>query len=191
MKTSRRPARSTVEDCRLAAAHLLKDLRSGESLRIERAVARIRAMLPHLGHAEFSAGRASRREVRRKHALATVAAELGYASWADCRRRLAAPAAQRFDPESLFTPTAASFLNRWFATYAEARASLDRDGGYLFPFRRQFFLCEPGFLEVRGIDPADPDWALIGFDWLRPFEESARLRLELRLIASGYGTPGT
>ena len=148
-QTSRRVAPITVEDCRIAAVHLRKDLLSGEFLRLNRVVARIRAMLPHLGHAEFSTGHASRREVRRKHALATVAAELGFASWADCKLRLSRPPAHRFNPESLFTPTAASSLNRWFATYAEARASLGRDAGYLLPVRLQLFLCEPSARRPR------------------------------------------
>jgi hypothetical protein len=81
----------------------------------------------------------------------------------------------------------AAYLNRWFARYDEARASLEAEGGYLFPFRSQFFVCEPGFLEARGIDPTHPDWERIGRDWVRPRDEAARDRLERNLVAIGYG----
>jgi hypothetical protein len=78
-------------------------------------------------------------------------------------------------------------LNRWFARYVEARASLEAEGGYLFPYRHQFFICEQGFLAALGIDPGDPDWGRIGRDWVRPLDETARSRLERTLIALGYG----
>ena len=84
----------------------------------------------------------------------------------------------------------AAFLNRWFARYGEARALLEAEGGYLFPFRRQFFICEAGFLEARGIDPTHPDWDRIGRDWVRPRDETVRDRLERKLVALGYGGQG-
>ena len=42
------------------------------------------------------------------------------------------------------------FLNRWFSNYQEARQALDREGGFLLPYRKHFFVCEadviqPGF----------------------------------------------
>ncbi len=37
-----------------------------------------------------------------------------------------------------------------------------------------------------GVDPDDPDWERIGYDWLRPLDEAARGRLERTLIARGY-----
>ena len=72
------------------------------------------------------------------------------------------------------------------ARYDEARASLEAEGGYLFPFRHQFFICGAGFLEARGIDPSHPDWERIGRDWVRPRDEPARDRLERMLVALGY-----
>lgn len=59
-------------------------------------------------------------------------------------------------------------LNRWFAGYDEARASLDEHGGFLLPFGRQFFVCEEEGIRALGLDPGDPDWVRIGRDWVNP-----------------------
>ena len=64
---------------------------------------------------------------------------------------------------------------------------LETQGGFLFPYRNQFFICEWGFVVALGLDPADPDWERIGRDWVRPRDEVARDRLEAKLIALGYG----
>jgi hypothetical protein len=191
MKTSRRAARAalTLDECRIQASLLLKDLRSEDGPRARRAADRFQ-VLPHFRSREPDAILEVSASIRLKHALAVVAAELGYAAWADCKRRLETPANQRLDAETFFTTMGAAYLNRWFARYDEARASLEAEGGYLFPFRRQFFICEAGFLEVRDIDPTHPDWERIGHDWVRPRDDAARDRLERKFVAMGYGGRG-
>jgi hypothetical protein len=188
MKTPRRAASAapTLDECKIGASLLLKDLRHEDRARSLRGADRFR-ILPYFAPDGPDAIIERRGAIRLKYALAVVAAELGYATWADCKRRLEPPPSARLDTEAFFPANwGAAFLNRWFARYDEARASLEAEGGYLFPYRRQFFLCEPGFLEARGIDPADPDWDRIGRDWLRPADEAARVRLERKLIALGY-----
>ena len=78
-------------------------------------------------------------------------------------------------------------LDEWFARYGEARASLEAEGGYLFPYRHQFFVCDRSLLETLAIDPDDSDWERIGRDWIRPLDASAHSRLEQKLVALGYG----
>lgn len=187
MPTSRRPVRPvpTVANCKIRASHLLKDLRSDDSLRAEQAAEKFR-VLPLFTADDVATILRGRAAIQRKHALAAIAASLGYANWAECRRRLEPPPAARLDTERFFTK-AGGFLNRWFARYDEARASLVALGGTLFPFRWQFFICEAGFLDALGLDPGNPDWDRIGRDWLRPLDEAARQRLEMRLVALGYG----
>ncbi len=193
MKTPRRAAMAalTPHECKIRASILLKDLLCEERPRVDRAAERFRA-LPALARLEPDAIVEKRATLRLKHALATIAAELGYPTWTACKRRLEVPSHLRVDTERFFEsrsgePVGAAFLNRWFARYDEARASREAEGGYLFPFRYQFFICEPGFLEARGIDPADPDWERIGRDWVRPIDEAAHDRLERTIIAAGYG----
>lgn len=98
------------------------------------------------------------------------------------------PVGPSVDTERFFRQKMSPFWNRWFTTYAEARESLAQVGGYLFPFRDQFFVCETGFVEALGADPADQDWARIGFDWVEPADAAAYERLTRRLVELGYGS---
>lgn len=181
MNSPRRAAQvaPTLDECRIRATMLLKDLRADDPHRVRRACERLyrRADLADL----------EPMAIRRKHALATVAAELGFASWSDLKRRLEVPPAERLDSDRFFDRGGGPLLNRWFARYDKARASLDEAGGYLFPFRWQFFVCEATFLADRGLDPDDPDWERIGRDWVRPADLAARERLERRLVQHGFG----
>lgn len=69
------------------------------------------------------------------------------------------------------------FLNRWFAKYEEARVSLESEGGFLLPYRHQFFVCEWGAIKALGLDADDPDWEKIGWDCVVPADEEAFKRL--------------
>ena len=69
------------------------------------------------------------------------------------------------------------YLNRWFARYEEARASLESEGGYLLPYRHQFFVCEWGAIKALGLDADDPDWKSIGWDCVKPADVEAYQRL--------------
>lgn len=69
------------------------------------------------------------------------------------------------------------FLNRWFADYDKARASLESEGGYLLPYQKHFFICKPEVIAALGLDPNDPDWELIEFDCARPRDPAAFERL--------------
>ena len=70
------------------------------------------------------------------------------------------------------------FVNRWFAKYEQARASLEKEGGYLFPYKSQFFITEREAIRELGLDPDDSDWELIGWDWARPHDTAAWERLK-------------
>ena len=70
-----------------------------------------------------------------------------------------------------------AILNRWFTTYAEARASLRAEGGYLFPYRDQYFVTLREGVRELGIDPDDPDWERVGWDWVQPRDPEAWERL--------------
>ena len=86
----------------------------------------------------------------------------------------------------MYVPQMAALLNRWFTTYEAARASLEAEGGYLFPYRNQFFVTLPEGVRELGLDPEDPDWERIGYDWVRPRDRAAwaRLRAERERAAS-------
>jgi hypothetical protein len=77
----------------------------------------------------------------------------------------------------MYVPRMDAFLNRWFTSYDEARASLEAQGGYLLPYRDHFFVSTADAIRELGLDPDDPDWAAIGWDWVRPADSEARARL--------------
>lgn len=119
--------------------------------------------------------------------------EEGYESWhallaAACESDARTPVGPSVDTERFFRRKMSPFWNRWFTTYAEARESLEQVGGYLFPFRDQFFICEAGFVEELGAYPADQDWARIGFDRVEPADAAAYERLTRRLVELGFGS---
>ena len=182
---SRATPRRSLQECKIRASFLLKDLDSGDASRATRAAERLRS-LPAFSRLTPAQLIAQRDSVRRKHALAVIAREQGYDSWSELKQALGEETQPRFDTEAFFTSAVGSFFNRWFASYAEALASLRREGGYLFPFREQFFITEPGFIAALGVDPADPDWARMGFNWVEPLDPAARARLEQKLLALGY-----
>lgn len=77
------------------------------------------------------------------------------------------------------------FLSRWFASYDEARAARQESGGFLLPYRHHFFVAEAPAIRYLGLDPEDPDWERIGWDWVRPLDDEAFARLkEKREIAA-------
>jgi hypothetical protein len=78
-----------------------------------------------------------------------------------------------------------AIVNRWFTNYEDARESLHAEGGYLFPYRNQYFVTLREGIRELGLDPDDPDWARIGWDWVRPKDEEAweRLRNKRELAA--------
>ena len=91
------------------------------------------------------------------------------------------------EADTLWYPPALDvFLNRWFKSYEEARRLLEGEGGYLLPYKHQFFICEAAAVEAMGLDPCDPDWDKIGRDGARPADEQAYQRLrEKRMAAAG------
>jgi hypothetical protein len=162
---------------------LLKALRSGDSPRALAAADRLR-VLPHFANLTPERIAAWGPDIRRKHALAAIAAELGFASWDDLRATCEPNETRPFEIGSLFDrPSTAVFLNHWCRTWEEAASIQSEVGGFLFPYRTQFVVAPAGVLEAHGIDAHDPDWERIGRDWVRPRDRGAFDRLERALSA--------
>ncbi|RKH11970.1 hypothetical protein D7X74_24415 [Corallococcus sp. CA047B] len=176
----------TLHECKVRASLLLKDLDSPDTARATRAAERMRA-LPFFASLPLGQVLARRDTVKHKHGLTVIAREAGHATWALLKQALESVSAPGLDTRVFFQKGPAVFLNRWCATYEEAAASLAAQGGFLFPFRHQYFVCEAGFLQALGIDVKDPDWERLGHDWVRPRDPAAKARLEAKLVALGYG----
>lgn len=150
----------SVNECKIQASILLKSLRSCDVAISQKAAKRIQR-LP-----EFKACSLEEiihHPIKHKHALAVVAIEKGFASWADLKCQL--PFIR------------GGFLNHWFASYADAKSYLDAHGGFLLPFKNQFFICDANYINHLGFNAEDADWQLIKYDWAHPANKSAWQRL--------------
>jgi hypothetical protein len=161
-----------VEQCRRAARQLQRDLAAADAA-VARAAAMRLAQLPAFAATSIDELIAARGEVKRADAQAAIALEHGYVSWA----ALLQASLPLLACVTMHTGRMGFFLNRWFATYEEAAASHRAEGGYLLPYRRQFFVTVRDAVAELGIDPDDPDWARIGYDFVRPRDPEAHLRL--------------
>ncbi len=79
--------------------------------------------------------------LKRKHALAVIAFEKGFDSWATLKLQIGL--------------IKGGFLNHWFSTYAEAKAYQVAAGGFVLPYKKQFFVCETDYLEAIGLSESD------------------------------------
>lgn len=150
----------SIKECKILASLLLKNLRSTDSAIAMQAAKRLQR-LPEFKDASLT--ELTTLEIKRKHALAAIALEKGFQSWADLKCQL--PFIK------------GGFLNHWYANYADAKAKQQADGGYLLPYQKQFFVCDASYIVNLGFDITDPDWKKIDFDWARPANQLAWKRL--------------
>lgn len=161
-----------VDRCRQAARGLQRDLRGGAPAAARAAAVRLArlAKFAASGLDELIAGTVP---VTRACALDAIAGEQGCADWP----ALVARALPELRAVPMHTDRMGAFVNQWFADYTEAAVAHRADGGYLLPYRRQFFVTVADAIRELGLDPHDPDWQRIGFDWVRPHDVEAHLRL--------------
>lgn len=150
----------TVNECKIQASILLKSLRSKAIENSQKAARRFQSFP---GFKNLSLDEIVHADMKRKHALAVIANEKGFQSWADLKCQL--PFIR------------GGFLNQWFANYAEAKSYQQVHGGFLLPYRTQFFMCDTHYIDNLGFDSEDPDWNLIGHDWVNPDNQRAWQRL--------------
>ncbi|MBL8753190.1 MAG: hypothetical protein JNK15_07805 [Planctomycetes bacterium] len=163
-------AEAFVDRCRRAARALQHELRAAPS--IARAAAMRFTQLPTLRDANPD-DLIARNATLRARAQDVVAYEHGFLSWGELLR--ASVPLHRC--VTMHCSGMGAFLNQWFTSHAEAAAALATGGGYLLPYRTQFFVTVAGAIRELGLDPDDPDWRRIGFDWVQPRDPEAHLRL--------------
>lgn len=146
-----------LEEYKIKASILLKALRGSDA---EKAANRFKR-LPEF--ADLSISTILQKEIKRKHALHLIAVENGFNSW--------------FDLKMQINFIVGGYLNLWFSNYPEAKLHLQTVGGFLLPFKNQFFICNTNYIQQIGFDPDDPDWKLIGYDWVQPENKKAWQRL--------------
>jgi hypothetical protein len=116
-------------------------------------------------------------DLQLKHALAVIAHEAGFPTWTALKS-----AAEETDFSEIFAaPGLKDSINHWFATYEEAQAHHLAHGGVLLPYRHQAFVTSLEILPRLGYEKDDPDWADIGYDFIRPASPDALARIKRRL----------
>lgn len=151
------------EECKIQASLLLKSLHSSDVTKIKHAIKRLRCLAEF---ADLSMADMAAKTIKHKHALTVVARENGFKNWADLKTNAI-----------ISPPYVDGFLNKWFAHYDEAKAQQKIAGGLLLPYKNQFFICDTDYIQHIGLDPKDPDWDLMSWDWVKPTDLKARERL--------------
>lgn len=174
---------SALEEFKTQAAILFKQLHAHDRSIAQQATLRLQR-LDLFEHLSVEAIIQSE-HVQLKHALNAIAQENDYASWADFKKyleRKALLAKRRDQYYTRFYPRrCARFVLEWHADYAIASTELGRSEGYLFPYKNQFFICSAECIITLGLDPDDPDWKRMGYNWVEPADEEARARLDTKL----------
>ncbi len=147
----------SLTEAKIQASILLKSLRGSDAAKAAKRFQR----LPEF--ADISIEEILQKEIKRKHALLVIAIENGFKSWIDLKIQI--------------NFIVGGYLNSWFANYGEAKSHLESAGGFLLPYKNQFFICNSNYIKQIGFDPDDPDWKIIGFDWVEPADQAAWQRL--------------
>lgn len=155
----------SIKECKIRASLLLKALRSTDSDAALKAAKRFQRA-PQFK--ELSFDDIQQFDMKRKHALAVIALEKGFESWADLKCQL--PFIK------------GGFLNHWFANYADAKDKQKSAGGFLLPYQKQYIVCDQDYMKNLGFDTSDPDWEKIGYDWAQPENQQAWKRLYQKWI---------
>ena len=147
----------SIEEYKIKASILLKSLRGSDA---EKAAKRFKR-LPEF--ADLSIAAILQKDIKRKHALLLIAVENGFNSWLDLKIQV------HF--------IVGGYLNSWFTNYIEAKSHLKTAGGFLLPYKKQFFICNANYINQIGFESDDPDWKHIGYDWVVPEDKNAWQRL--------------
>lgn len=121
-------------------------------------------------------------QIQLKHALAVIANEHGFSSWVNLKNYFLLTGLTKFSPNG------GGFFNQWFTSYSEAKQMLQQTGGYLLPYKNQFFICESGYIEYIGLIEQISDWQAINCNWIEPTDMEAWQRLSNRYTkANNHG----
>ncbi len=180
--TVSRPA--NLDEYKIQASILLKHLRSTDAEKAFTAASRF-CRLSHLAEDTPVSILANKGNIKLKHALAVIALENNHSSWAELKHKM-----ERLDAfrnkntfTDLYPRRCGGFLNEWYASYEIASQHRQQTGGYLLPYKSQFFICTDEYIRVLGLDPDDLDWERIGWDWIKPADQVAWERLNQKLKA--------
>lgn len=159
----------SLNECKIQAAILLKNLQSSDSKISQMAVSKAQQLLEHTSFNDLKLN-----ECKLKHCLQAIAIEYGFSSWNGLKFYFTTTVNTQL-------PTRGGFLHKWFATYKEAKANFSAMNEFLFPYKNHFFIATASYVEYLGINITNPDWVCIRNNWVEPEDTEAWKRLSWHL----------
>ena len=80
-------------------------------------------------------------QLQLKHVLNLLAQEQGFKTWEALKKSAEIAIQQLFNNYS-----GGGFLNHWFSNYSDAQQYQNNHGGYLLPYKNQFFICDADYI---------------------------------------------
>ena len=108
-----------------------------------------------------------------KTALDKIAKLSGFSSWRDLNENL------KDNPFEHLMSSAHGHV--WYSSYEKAKEHLEKNGGFLLSYQKQFFICNEDYIKDLGLTMDDPDLAQVGNNWVEPQDSKAWQNLRQKL----------
>lgn len=115
---------------------------------------------------------------------ALIAAECGFRDWPHAAHVLSGDDVADDAGDLLRFTRHDHHVSGWYTRYDEAAAVREQTNGFPLAYRRQFIVADRQCIRALDLDPDDPDWAALGFDWACPRGQAARVRPYAKLLAA-------
>jgi hypothetical protein len=149
---------------KLQARFLLKELQSNSGKSGNEAARFIQ--IPFFFHKHAGWIREHTDLVQLKHAYQVIAKEYGFDTWSALKQKV-------IENDCLYKPDHVGFIHSWFTNYPEAEKYLNRHGGYLLTFWKDFVVCGKEYIGGLGLGQYEEQWKRIGYNWAKPSEAQA------------------
>lgn len=109
--------------------------------------------------------------VQLKHAYKVIAHENKFDTWADLKHFVV-------ENDCLYRSSYVAYIHHWFTDYQQAETYLEKYGGYLLIFWKDFVVCGKEYINGIGLGNYEDQWKKIGHNWVKPAENKAFLFLK-------------
>ncbi len=113
-----------------------------------------------------------------KDTLHVIAFEHGFDSWDAFKSNVQDPFNNKL---------CGGFLNKWFNKYKDALQHLEKEAGYLLPYRKQFVICSKNYLFALGMDGNSQMWSKICNNFVYPTDHKALISIYEEFLSSRNG----
>ena len=104
--------------------------------------------------------------VQLKHAYQVIAIESGFETWSALKQQVT-------EKDCLYKPSCVGFIHSWFKKYPDAEKYLNKHGGYLLTFWKDFIVCGKEYIDGLGLGQYEEQWKRMGHNWVKPSDAQA------------------